>query len=126
MGRDPLDADQHTGGEPTPLPDDAVYRALASTQRRRLLAALLDGTERSVEELATILAGWHAADVGGMVSADDRQRIIVELLHVHLPQLDEIGLIAHDRAEGTVRIEQLNEAVAELIRRGVDTDGREG
>jgi DNA-binding transcriptional ArsR family regulator len=108
------------------LDDDAVYRALASTRRRRLLAVLLDGKERSVAELATILAGLHATETGAMVSPEDRTRIMIQLHHAHLPQLDEAGLIAYDREECTARLEQLDDAVAELLRRSVERDGEVG
>lgn len=103
------------------LSDDRLYRAFASTPRRRLLWILLEGGESTVDELATVLAGWDATDRGTMRTGEDRKRVVVELAHVHLPLLADVGLIAYDRDSGTVRIEPIDPLVRDLIRRSVGT-----
>ncbi|WP_235027967.1 ArsR family transcriptional regulator [Halorubrum sp. JWXQ-INN 858] len=101
------------------LSDDRLYRALASTSRRRLLWILQEGDESTVDELATVLVGWDATDHGTMRTDEDRKRVIVGLAHVHLPLLADLGLLAYDRGSGTVRIEPIDPLVHDLIRRSV-------
>lgn len=112
-----------TSGETELAFDDEIYRALGSRERRRLLHLLLDEEERTVEELATLLLGWDVTASGTVGDPDDRLRTILRLEHVHLPILDEIGLVSYDPDRGTVRAEQLDAATVELIERGVDTEG---
>ena len=111
-------------GEPTEttpqLSDDRLYRALASTRRRRLLHVLLEREESTVEELATVLTGWEASETGTMGTVRDYDRIGIELKHVHLPLLVDIGLIRHDRESDTVGIERLDPLLVELLSRSVD------
>ena len=112
-----------TSGETELAFDDEIYRALGSRERRRLLHLLLDEEERTVEELATLLLGWDVTVSETVGDPDDRLRPILRLEHVHLPILDEIGLVSYDPDRGTVRAEQLDAATVELIERGVDTEG---
>lgn len=104
------------------LSDDRLYRALASTRRRRLLYLLLDEEESTVDQIATVLTGWNATESGGMATPDDHEQIFLELLHTHLPVLDKIGMVAHDRESGTVRIGALDTAVVDLICQSVEVE----
>ncbi|MXR41597.1 ArsR family transcriptional regulator [Halobaculum sp. WSA2] len=103
------------------MADDALYRAFASRQRRRLLAMLRDvgrdGT--SVDELATLLCGYDATDASTMGTADDRDRLLAALTHVHLPHLDDVGLVEYDRTAGTVAPRPLDPGVEDLLDRSV-------
>lgn len=72
---------------PSRLGEDQFYRALASHHRRRALYYLLETTDSTVEELATVLSGWEAATTGTIQSPADRSAIRLELVHSHLPQL---------------------------------------
>lgn len=120
-GRGQTEREPSTDRSPT-LCDDRLYRALASTRRRRLLYVLLVEEECRVEKLATVLAGWDATETGTMTTADARQEILVELVHAHLPRLAEDGLVAHDRENDTVRIEPLDESVVDLISQSVESE----
>ncbi|WP_336136477.1 DUF7344 domain-containing protein [Natronomonas amylolytica] len=114
---------QAARSEGTPrLSDDRLYRALASTQRRRLLCFLLDTDETTVDELATVLTGWTASERGTMGTEEDREQLVMALRHVHLPLLTDVGLVNYDRKSGTVDIEPLVPDVSELIRESVDPD----
>lgn len=109
-------------GETPQLSDDELYRALGSTRRRRLLYILLVEEESAVGKLATILAGWDTTETGGMASPDDREQIRLGLEHVHLPLLEKTGLVAHDRENDTVGLEELDDAVVDLICQSVETE----
>jgi DNA-binding transcriptional ArsR family regulator len=118
-----VDSRQESGSGNAPrLSDDRLYRALASTQRRRLLCFLLETGETTVDELATVLTGWTAAEQGTMGTTEDREQLHMALRHIHLPLLADVGLVAYDRQHGTVDIEPLVPAVSELIRESVDRE----
>lgn len=120
-------ADKRQGGqasEHVTLADDELYRALASTQRRRLLHLLLvsDAGAMSVDKLVTLLSGWTATDSGAAVSPDEHARTRIALTHVHLPRLEKLGLIEYDPDGGTVDVATVDPAVATLIERSVGGD----
>lgn len=125
MANDASGADRHAEERPAEatvtLADDALYRAFASAQRRRLLAILQDvGSDgTSVDELATLLCGYDATDAGTMATADDRDRLIAVLTHVHLPHLDDVGLVEYDRTAGTVALRPLDPDVEDLLERSI-------
>lgn len=105
----------------TGLSDDRLYRALSSTQRRRLLYVLFVEEESTVEHLGTILTGWETTETGTMAGPAERERAIVELRHRHLPVLDEAGLVTYDDSQH-VSIERLDPAVRDLVCQSVETE----
>ena len=119
MGRNHTDSTgSDTRGERTAagLDDDQLYRGLASAERRRIVYSLLTVGPATAEQLATLLAGWHATDTSRMVSEDTRDRLLTELVHVHLPMLEEAGLAVRDDESGGVKIGALDPAVMKLVR----------
>lgn len=122
-GKDlPREAD--VGSEPgaVRLSDDRLYRALASTRRRRLLWLLLEEGRYPVEEAVSVLLGWDVSSAGGMKTPKDRRRLVIELVHVHLPLLEESGIVSYDRKGGFVELEPLDPPVEALIRQTVGSD----
>lgn len=109
-------------GESPKLSDDHLYRALSSKRRRRLLYVLLVEESSDIERIATVLSGWEATDTETMVTPEDRERIVIELEHVHVPILEDAGLVAYDRERGAVSLEALDSAVTELISRSVESE----
>ncbi len=100
--------------------DRQFYRALASPERRRLLTLLLDGEERSVEDVATLLVGWEATATGTAKEPADRKRAHLRLVHAHLPMLEEAELVSHDPDRGTVRMGALAPEAIEHLERSID------
>lgn len=109
------DREASTGEGATGLADDQLYRGLAATERRRVLYALLTDGPATVDELATLLAGWEATTSQRMLTPEDRDRLVTELVHVHLPLLETVGLIVRKEASDTVAAAALTPAVEELI-----------
>lgn len=106
------------------LSDDNLYRALASTRRRRLLYLLLEEGRSTIDTVTTVLTGWNATDSETMATPEDREQILVTLEHVHLPLLDETGMITYDSDDRVIDIEPLDPVVDDLIRRSVDAESR--
>jgi DNA-binding transcriptional ArsR family regulator len=120
---DVAETQQESGRNSTPrLSDDRLYRALASTQRRRLLCFLLDNDEATVDELATVLTGWNAADRGTMGTKEEHKNLSMALEHVHLPLLADVGMVSYDRQNHTASVESLLPEVRDLIRRSIDRE----
>lgn len=118
--RDPNELDQSTQGDiPQRLAEDKFYRALASSDRRRVLYYLLEENDSTVEELATVLCGWKATTGQTMRRPADRRELIVELSHNHLPQLADVGLISYESHTGSVHLDSLHPPVADIIRQSV-------
>lgn len=109
---------------PPRLGDDQFYSALAAPHRRRLLFYLLEAEESTVEELTSVLSGWEITPSGTMQTAADRSEIRLQLLHNHLPRLDDSGLIAYDSDAGTVQLASLEPRVTEIIEQSVEAEQR--
>ncbi|WP_256545954.1 DUF7344 domain-containing protein [Halobellus inordinatus] len=104
------------------LADDQFYRALASTRRRRLLSFVIEHSDSTVDELATVLAGWETTETGAMATVEDHDRVALELVHSHLPLLEDLGLVEYDADTGVVRAEDVDAAVEDLITRSIEAE----
>jgi len=76
--------------------DDQVYDALGADRRRAVLAVLAREGALEARELAAAVA---EAEGGRDGEVDDVHR---SLHHVHLPKLDDAGLVAYDHEDGFV------------------------
>ncbi|MFB6107593.1 MAG: winged helix-turn-helix domain-containing protein [Haloplanus sp.] len=86
---------------------DERLRALADPTRRRILLAVAETAPRS----ADALVDRDDAPAG----AEDEQKRHIRLHHVHLPQLDEAGLVDWDRDRNQVRRGPHFEAVRPIL-----------
>jgi hypothetical protein len=94
---------------------DRLFDALSARLRRQALFYLLEEPETTIDDLADVLAGWRSTATGP-VGPTERERIAVELRHVHLPRLDEATLVEFDSVAGDVRLRELPDPVRELVR----------
>ena len=128
MSRDGPSADStEGGGEPgseTTISADELYHALAATPRRRVLAVLLDGSTTSVDALADRLAGWESTADGRRGGATGRRRVLAGLHHVHLPLLDDVGLVTRTDDGERVRLASVGAPVRQVIRAAVAYERR--
>lgn len=81
---------------------DVLFDLLANERRRHLLSALEErGDERvTFEELVDAVTAAEWPEPG---PATHRERVVIDLHHVHLPKLADAGLIELDPVAGTVR-----------------------
>ncbi|WP_058366566.1 DUF7344 domain-containing protein, partial [Haloparvum sedimenti] len=117
--QEPDDGPEATADEASLLTDDRFFTSLASARRRRLLVLLSDEESRPIDELATLLAGWDATEKRPMTNAAERDRIRVDLRHVHLPMLDEVGLVDYDRENEEVAPVPLPDLIDTLVSKSV-------
>lgn len=78
------------------LTDDEYYRLLDSRRRRVLLSVLAERDDSvSVGELARRVAEAESED-DTLASVDTASDIRIDLHHVHLPLLDDCGVVEYD------------------------------
>ena len=79
-----------------------IHRLLGNARRRRLLASLADRPEDTVpvDEIIDVVAAGERPDPG---PATHRERVAIDLHHVHLPSLADHGVIDFDPVDGTVQ-----------------------
>lgn len=81
---------------------DELHRLLTNSRRRLLLSYLTGRGDdpASVDDLVDAVAERERPDPG---PATHRDRIAIDLHHVHLPKLADVGVIDYDPVAGTVR-----------------------
>jgi DNA-binding transcriptional ArsR family regulator len=89
------------------------FEAISNARRRQALAALSDGEEQSVTELADSVAARTDADP---------ERVHLSLLNVHLPKLADLGLVAYDREDERVAAGHHYEWVVPYLRKATSSD----
>lgn len=95
-------------------PVDALLDALADRRRRRVLRYLAVTDDATAEELAAVLVGWRL-EPGLVLGQNERERVHRSLRHVHLPKLDQAGLVAYDRDADSVSLASLPEAAWDVV-----------
>lgn len=95
------------------LSDSERHRLLADDRRRAVLAVLdAHGSAVPFEELA---AAVEAHERGGHVAADEASdRVRIALHHVHLPMLDEAGVLSYEPRTKRVEVRPTGTGVATL------------
>lgn len=76
---------------------------LTNAKRREILEVLEGLAPTTERELAVELAATAQGDPAKGASNEEVEAIHVGLRHVHLPKLDDVGLVAWDEDDGTVR-----------------------
>jgi hypothetical protein len=71
-------------------PDLGVYEALVHPYRRRLLVAMLEADRHGV-------AYPNPLEFAPVVQGDPGRQRRIEMAHVHLPKLDDMGVVRWDR-----------------------------
>ncbi|MFP9192182.1 DUF7344 domain-containing protein [Natronosalvus vescus] len=98
-----------------------IYQALSHHRRRQILDVVVTCNHSITDtELAErVLEGCSSTD-------DSIQRLLVDLRHVHLPILDDVGLLEWERANNTLTLtEQLSESTLTSLLEAADALGDE-
>ena len=72
---------------------DALFRVLANTQRRQILLYLSDHPKPTTtrDEMLD-----HLVEISDEPHGDTHRRLAIQLQHIHLPKLDDHGLLEYD------------------------------
>lgn len=114
---EPLAADAATGTEDGELDKDDLFHLLKSSRRRRALRFLLAAESEPVE-MRTVAEAVAAEEYGKPVEAlhsDERQRVYITLYQLHLPQLDDAGVIDYNQSRGRITTNPVIEAFDEYL-----------
>jgi hypothetical protein len=80
---------------------DQLFSLLANRHRRTLLRQLREMDATNLNELVDVLI--EAESVHEEAYGKDRERIAVELHHVHLPKLSQVDVIEYDTQTHQIR-----------------------
>lgn len=96
---------------PMPYSFDTVLDLIAAARRRTLLYALKDSQSSSLTLDALVDAvSERESSIPKRTPPDSREEVRMALRHVHLPKLDEVGIVDYDPEAATVRYHR-NEAL---------------
>lgn len=96
---------------------DVAFPLLSSRHRRYILYALTRCTGTvALRELADQLVRWDEAVI------DDREQIITSLYHVHLPKLEESGVLTFDSTQRLIELEKRAEELKPYLELAAEDD----
>lgn len=92
---------------------DTIHDLLSSGRRRHLISYLLERQDETVgvDEVIDWITREERPDPG---SIGHRERVAIDLHHVHIPKLADAGVIEHDPVAETIRYDG-PEALATLL-----------
>lgn len=110
-----------TGTEMDPATRTAVFDVLTDQERRAAVEYLAMATGAvPVDELVGFV---EATSTAGRARLDSRQRTEIRFHHVHLPKLDDAGLLDYDPGEQVVTPTETVDVARRLIDRAADMRG---
>lgn len=89
------------------IPEETVFAMLSNQRRRFVLHALESrpaGTEVALGDLAERIAAWENDIPLPEISSQDRKSVYTSLQQLHLPKMDEAGILRFDDRSGTVTV----------------------
>jgi DNA-binding transcriptional ArsR family regulator len=96
-------AESQTARPGGPVETEEVFQTLSNQRRRFVVHALEQEGSMEIGELARRVAGWEYRKDPDAVTSAERRRVYNSLQQVHLPQMDENGLVDYDSRSGDVR-----------------------
>jgi len=103
MNNNSAPPESRADSEESAISHDDCFDLLSNHRRRYVLHYLQgNGEEASLGELADTVAAWENDVEPGEVSYDERKRVYTSLQQVHLPRMDDLGVIEFDDRAGVV------------------------
>ena len=91
---------------------------LGNSRRRRLLYSLADaGGEASLDELATSVAAAEQDLAETEVTDSQGRQVFIPLYQMHVPRLEEAGVVTYDSETGMVRLTDTDPILDPIVRR---------
>lgn len=105
-------------GHAIPIAPDDAFSAASNGRRRQILLAL-DETDASLtaSRLATEIAAVEKGITPSRVTSEQRGRVYVSLIQLHLEVLDELGVADYDARAKCIASTDATGPIAEYIRR---------
>lgn len=95
-------AESQTARSGASVDTEEAFQTLSNQRRRFTVHALEREGSMELGELASRVAGWEYRKEPDAVTAAERRRIYNSLQQVHLPRMDENGLVDYDEENGVV------------------------
>ena len=83
---------------------DVAFELLSCRRRRHVLHCMKRRERTSLRTLAEQIAAWENGVEPGAVTYEQRMRVHTTLRQIHLPKLDEGGIVRWDPDRGTVEV----------------------
>lgn len=94
---------------------DELLSLLGHRRRRDVLYSLSANEVTDVESLATTIATRESDGSSDGIDDGERDAVVIDLYHNHLPKLNDCGLIEYDSRSGAVRRTSLPTDVETLL-----------
>lgn len=87
------------------ITQDTVFDILSSARRRYVLYYLRQADEPvDINELARQVAAWENDVSVDELTDQQRKRVYISLYQSHIPKLDSLGIVEHDKDSGAVSL----------------------
>jgi hypothetical protein len=98
-----LKIDEWPGTDTGEFSHEVVFEMLSNRRRRFVVHLLLDAEETvELRELSRQVAAWENGKRPEEITSQERRRAYNALQQVHLPKMDDAGLVEFDAARGTI------------------------
>lgn len=114
--------EQSVGPDASPEMIDDAFLALRDRNRRYVCYFLLEYETASLSEVADVVSGWINATNGSVVEPRCRTQCYLDLRHVHVPTLVDVGVISYDETTGTLSLAPCPDPVRELAMRACSAE----
>lgn len=106
----------------TQITQDTIFDILSSARRRYVLYYLRQADDPvDINELARQVAAWENDVPVDELTDQQRKRVYISLYQSHIPKLDSLGIVDHDKDTGEVTLTQN----AKLVDQYLDSDEQE-
>lgn len=105
-------------GRTDDLPEEDLFRSIGNPRRRRTILALAEVGDATIEELSEFILVSETGDPPRRIGEDEQERVVVDLLHCHLPLLSETGIVYTTEEQERVVPRTTIDPVADYLRCG--------
>lgn len=90
-------------GMERPVEIGTVFEILKNHRRRYVLRALIieDG-KAAMDELVEQVAAWELSKPIEKITTQERKRVYISLYQTHLPRMDDVSVISHNKENGVI------------------------
>ncbi|WP_121742391.1 DUF7344 domain-containing protein [Natronorubrum halophilum] len=111
--------DRSSSNGPTTNPEtiDTAFLALRQQNCRFVCYFLLEHETASLSEVADVVTGWIHAANGGIAEPQRRNQCYLRLLHSHVPNLVDVGVVSYDERSDILSLSPCPDPIREFATR---------